>query len=234
MFETIKTIREAFDVPTWAFILISASLGSFLFAIGGWVVDRVYQKGMHPPSSPPAQIVNASPPQQLPPPKPSGNPGKRDRRGDKTVKHKPSQINQTSNAPYSQNIVAGDQAQITITNPPPNPYGAVVTWDYNGAQRSQSPGRANVTAGDELGKFEAMLQFESRSDWQSLLKSSQEQIKLTPSWPTPYLFAAEANVHLGNLTLAEQQLQAVERSVSDNPDYAQHISKVRELLRTSQ
>lgn len=172
---------------------------------------------------------------QGPPPKtspdPSSNPSDNDKRGGKTVKKKSRQINQTSNAPYSPNIVTGDQGQVTINNPPPNPYGAVVTWDYNGGKRSQSPGRIGVNVGAEFGTFQTLFQSESQGDWQSLLKSSQEQIKLTPTWPTPYLFAAEANAHLGNRTLAEQQLDAVERAVSDNPGYAEHIRKVQELLK---
>lgn len=232
MFETIKTIREALDVPSWAFILISASLGAALFALSGWMVDRVYQKGMHPP---PAQAASVSLPHESPPPpKPNDNPGEKDRHRDKTVKRGTSQvgnINQISNAPYSPNIVTGDQGKVTINNPPPNPYGAVVTWDYNGAKRSQSGGTMRVIAGDEIGTFQTLVQIESQSDWQSLLKSSREQMERTPTWPTPYLFAAEANAQLGNLSLAEQQLDAVQHAVSDNPGYAGHIMKVRQLVK---
>ena len=237
MLEIIKTIREAFEVPSWAFVLISGSLGFALFSAGGWLVDRVYQKHMHSPSAPRMQAVNTirtSLPQESPPPKPSDSPGGKDRAGSKTVKPRSSQIgniSQTSNAPYSPNIVTGDQGQVIINNPPPNPYGAVVTWDYNGAKRSQSGGNMRLVVGDEVGAFQTLLQFESQSKWQSLLESSEAQIKLSPTWPTPYLFAAEANAHLGNLQLAGQQLQAVERTVADNPGYARHIRKVRDLLK---
>ncbi|MFI5071802.1 MAG: hypothetical protein ACHP8A_13020 [Terriglobales bacterium] len=232
MFETIKTIREAFEVPSWAFILMSAFMGFLLFAFGAWIVDRVYQKNMRPPSAPLARAVSPPPlPQKVvrttSPITPKRNIGRIP-----DEKH-PGGIKQTSNSPYSPNIVTGDDARITINNPAPNPYGSVATWDYNGAKRTQGTGFAGVVVGDEVGKFQRLIQLEAQSDWQSLLDASNEQIKSSPTWPTPYLFAAEANVHLNNSALAKQQLEAVERTVFDSPDYASQIAKVRALLRGS-
>jgi hypothetical protein len=232
MLETIKTFREAFDfLPSWAFILGSGLVGFVLFSVVGLMVDRIHQKGVHPPSAPATQVSNAHLSQELSQPKPSNSPAKKI---EERIKAPIGNISQTSNAPYSPNIVTGDQGQVIINNPPPNPYGAVVTWDYNGARRSQSGGNIKVIVGDEIGAFQTLLRLESQSDWKSLLRSSEEQIKHSPTWPTPYLFAAEANAHLGNLPLAGQQLQAVERTVSNSPDYAPHIRKVRELLKASQ
>jgi len=233
MFETFKTIREAFEVPSWLFILISATFGFLLFGSIGWIIDRNYQKGMHRPMSVgTAESVVVPPLQPLTKAEPA--PTKPERSGDKPVNERPPKrdriINQTSNAPYSPNIVTGDQSPVTITNPLPNPYGATETWDYNGMRRRQSPGVMRGEVGDEAGAFETLRTLQSQGEWTALLQLSTQQIQKSPSWPTPYLFSAEAHAQLGDLDRAKQELAAVQQKVSNSPGYAGHIQRVERLI----
>jgi hypothetical protein len=237
MIEIIRTIREGLDVRPWIFVVTSGCLGFVLFATVGWLIDRAYQRSIRPPSMPLAQAATA----QLPPAlstKPQPHLAKTARHGDTPVKKEPPKgrpnINQTSNAPYSPNVVTGDQSTVTITNPPPNPYGATATWDYNGMQRLQAPGVIRGVVGNEVGAFQTLRQLQSEGNWEALLKFSNEQMAQSPSWPTPYLFAAEANAQVGSLALAKQELATVERTVSNNPGYAAHIQRVKQLILTKE
>jgi hypothetical protein len=86
---------------------------------------------------------------------------------------------------------------ITI-NPELNPNAPIVNYDFNGVRHEQIGSRFNAIAGDELGQFQKMSELEKAGSWSDLKSVAEAQIEKTPIWLTPYLFAGEACVQLGD------------------------------------
>ncbi|MFZ0271397.1 MAG: hypothetical protein WB524_20190 [Acidobacteriaceae bacterium] len=93
-------------------------------------------------------------------------------------------------------------------------------YDFNGAKRVQRPGYIGVTSGPETTVFQQMLNLQDNHQWEQLLRVSDDEIKTTPGWLTPYLFSGVANANLGNTTAAIQRLTFVRDEAAGNPDYA--------------
>lgn len=93
-------------------------------------------------------------------------------------------------------------------------------YDFNGAKREQRPGYARVTVGAETVVFQNMIKLQANQQWKALLTISEDQIRKTPDWLTPYLFSGLANANLGNTEAAIQRLTFVRDKAVGNPDYA--------------
>jgi hypothetical protein len=104
-------------------------------------------------------------------------------------------------------------------------------FDFNGARREVRPGYSGVTVGEETAVFQNMQSLQARQQWGQLLKISEDQIKKTPDWLTPYLFSGIANANLGNNAAAIQRLTFVRDEAADNPDYADADRILRLLQR---
>jgi hypothetical protein len=151
--------------------------------------------------------------------------------GRRGKKRTPGVVVQTS-GPNSPGIV-GDHNQLTI-NPDVNPNAPVVTYDFNGTKRevSYALGYAvdisNKTPQNDA--FRAMEKVQHDEQWQLLREISEQEMKKTPEWLTPYLFAAVASAQLGEIEKAIQLLDYVREKAAGRLDYAQ-AEKLRAEIR---
>jgi hypothetical protein len=102
-------------------------------------------------------------------------------------------------------------------------------YDFNGAKREQRPGVMGVTGGEEVTVFQNMLKLQSEHRWDDLLDITENQIKKTPDWLTPYLFSGIANANLGKRSAAIDRLKFVQEEAAGNPDYADAERILRQL-----
>lgn len=103
-------------------------------------------------------------------------------------------------------------------------------YDFNGARRSQSPGREAVVAGEETAVFKQFNQFYVSKDWERLEGLAENQIKKTPDWPTPYFFAGIAEIQLGEREAANNKLRVFLSGAADRLDYHPAVSIAEQLL----
>ncbi|MGA9445221.1 MAG: hypothetical protein WBV26_02175 [Candidatus Sulfotelmatobacter sp.] len=94
-------------------------------------------------------------------------------------------------------------------------------YDYNGAKRDQRPGVSSVTEGPEVAAFQHLVELGKQQHWKELVEESEDQIKKTPNWLTPYLFSGIGNLSLGNRDAAIKRLEYVKSEAAGNPDYAE-------------
>ncbi len=200
MFETIKTVREAFDVPSSAFILISGFLGFVLFAMGGWIVDRVYQKGTHPPATqaaamvptPPSIAIGETPLNQGEFPKKSATDSAKPPRGREGFRQHNNTVHQVSTGPNSPNLSIEQRTEganspivnspITV-NPEVNAYAPVTIYDFRGNKKVIADGGTNVKAyfADQEQNFKEMIELQNSKNWAGLRDFCEKQIKTTPN-----------------------------------------------------
>ncbi|HEV2304170.1 MAG TPA: hypothetical protein VGR93_01495 [Candidatus Acidoferrales bacterium] len=103
-------------------------------------------------------------------------------------------------------------------------------YDFNGARRSESPGRSEVVAGPEINIFQQLGKLNDSGDWNGLLGLAEKQIKQTPDWPTPYLFAGIASARLGQREVAIERLQTFLSGADDRMDYQNATNYAKQLL----
>lgn len=103
-------------------------------------------------------------------------------------------------------------------------------YDFNGAQRTQSPGRSMVVAGPETTVFQQMYQLNLSKNWSDLLQLSEQEIKSTPGWATPYFFSGIANTELGNRDAAVERLQKFLSGADDRIDYQNAVTYAKQQL----
>ncbi|MGA9389362.1 MAG: hypothetical protein WBV69_02850 [Candidatus Sulfotelmatobacter sp.] len=99
-------------------------------------------------------------------------------------------------------------------------HGIYSGYDFNGAKRDQRPGVISLNTGPEVTVFQHLLDLQQQKDWKGLLEASEDQIKKTPDWLTPYLFSGIANLNLGNRDAGIKRLAYVKSEEEGNPDYA--------------
>ena len=103
-------------------------------------------------------------------------------------------------------------------------------YDYNGAKRSESPGRSQVIAGPETSVFQQLGRLYAAKDWNGLLSLSDNQISATPDWPTPYLFSGIANAQLNRTAEAIERLQKFVSGADDRIDYRHAVAYAKQLI----
>ena len=97
--------------------------------------------------------------------------------------------------------------------------GGYSVYDFIGRKREQRPGFSGVIIGEEFAVFQNIRQLRDDKKWKELLDVTEEQIKKTPEWLTPYLFSGIANANLGNTSAAIERLKFVREEASGDPDY---------------
>ncbi len=123
---------------------------------------------------------------------------------------------------YQQDLVAKDQKIKELeVQAKKSARGITSTYDYNGARRETSAGRTGVTAGEEIGVFQGMLELEKNKSYSELIVLCEGQIKKTPTWLTPYLFLGVAYANQGNKDKAIANLEHVLNEAPGDPNYAQ-------------
>jgi hypothetical protein len=124
-------------------------------------------------------------------------------------------IQATTNAPDSAAV--GINTGTVTVNPPLNPYAPIHTYDFNGARRTSEPGKEMLDVGEETSVFQKIVQLQATKNWNGLRDICEEQIKKTPEWLTPYLFAGVAYMNLGEAAKATARLAYVKEKAGGNP-----------------
>lgn len=140
-------------------------------------------------------------------------------------------IEQTN--PYQSPNVVGDHNQLTI-NPDVNPNAPTVTYDFNGMKRTiDFASGLTVRLQEETPQVQAykkMAKLEDGKDWVALRDLCEQEIKKTPEWLTPALFAGKAYAVLGDTDKAIERLDYVHRKSAGREDYKVG-DQLRELIR---
>jgi hypothetical protein len=97
--------------------------------------------------------------------------------------------------------------------------GVTSIYDFSGVRREQPPGSIRATVGPETIVFQQMRNLESQKQWPELIALGEKQISKTPKWLTPYLFAAEGYIQLGQNSNALERLEYVARNAGNDPEY---------------
>jgi len=108
--------------------------------------------------------------------------------------------------------------------------GVISLYDFNGAKRVQTAGRTSLTVGPETAVFQNMADLEKKQQWADLIALAEKQISETPSWLTPYLFAAHGYIALGDKFRALERLEYVAAHAGNDPSYqiaGQWIAKLK-------
>lgn len=196
--------------------LVATSLGmsgyAFYRSLRPKIVERIVEKSVD-------RIVEKVVPQECPTVEPVKAKPDAKSRGKGSVNISPgATITATTNAPDSAAV--GINTGTVTVNPPLNPYAPIHTYDFNGARRTSEMGKQVVDAGEEINVFQNIVQLQTQKDWQRLRDVCEEQIKKTPEWLTPYLFAGVAYMNLGESTKATERLTYVKTKAGGNPAYA--------------
>jgi len=129
------------------------------------------------------------------------------------------------------NYIAGRDMTI---NPEVNPYAPVVTYDFNGAKRVSKSGGSDreVTLGEACQAFQEMESLRNAQRWKPLAKLCETEIRAAPEWLTPYLYAGEAYMNLGDRKKAIERLEYVEKRAANDPQYKDATRWLEQLRRT--
>ncbi len=125
--------------------------------------------------------------------------------------------------------IGRDNLGTAIVNPPVNPYAPVVTYDFNGTKHVQQGNRFQAIVGKELVVFNQLLALQKQQDWITLRDTCEAQIKETPEWLTPYLFAGVALSNMGKREEAIKQLEYVSEKSGGREEYKDAERILREL-----
>lgn len=99
--------------------------------------------------------------------------------------------------------------------------GITGTYDFRGNYRSTSPGSISGVMGARAEVFDRIIELHNSQNWRELSDLCEKEIKATPEWLTPYLFAGVAQVNLGNKARALELLEHVQTNAAGDPEYAE-------------
>ena len=102
-------------------------------------------------------------------------------------------------------------------------------YDYNGAKRETAGGMIKVTVGPEVETFRRMRTLEQSGDHRALVDLCEQQIKKTPDWLTPYLFAGVAYANTGARDKAAMHLRHVAENAPGDPNYEKAETLLQQL-----
>ena len=114
---------------------------------------------------------------------------------------------------------------ITI-NPDINPNRPVVTYDFNGATRTTTPGGSSVVIDDDVNLVAILDALQSQKQWDETLRLCKDAINRKPGWLTPYMAAGIAYANKGDKNSAIKMFQHVVKESGGNDEY----SEARRLL----
>lgn len=130
-------------------------------------------------------------------------------------------------------ITLGDNGPITI-NPKRNPYAehTQVTYNFHGDFRimKEGPGgKESINIGSNRHIVDQIMELYKKKDWAALLRLCESQMKESPLWPTPHLFAGIASLNLGQKDKGISHLQHVENETAGNSQWADASRILNEL-----
>jgi hypothetical protein len=141
-------------------------------------------------------------------------------------------VEQHSTAPDSPNVATfGNNSPVTITKTP-NPYAAIVWYDFNGVKHIQEGTSSEAILGEEYTVFPRFEQLHTERKWQELIELCDEQITKYSEWLTPYLFAGVGCANLNKKDKAIDRLEYVEKKAGNNKAY-EDASRIVHLLRNA-
>lgn len=106
----------------------------------------------------------------------------------------------------------------------------VVWYEFNGVKHIQEGNSSTAILGAEMTIFEKLLDLQKERDWPTLRNVCEEQIKKSPEWLTPYLFAGVAYANLGDREQAINRLEYVDKQAAGNSQYSD-AARLLEVLR---
>lgn len=112
-----------------------------------------------------------------------------------------------------------------------NPNAPKTTYTFAGDRRVISPGRTQLVAGEMEEVFHTLGQLQKARDWEGLKALSEVQMREWPDWFTPYVFAGQAYLYLGQREKARQVLELAEKRIAGNPDYQQLERPLTNMLK---
>lgn len=140
----------------------------------------------------------------------------------------PSGVKVTQKNVSGPNVIAG--GDVTI-NPEVNPYAPVVTYEFNGFKHVSRPAAGEFTAeSGESEAFRKIMSLNEARNWKALAELCETEIRTTPEWLTPYLFAGVAYANLGDLEKATERLEHFNKHANGVPDYAGSYAESTRLL----
>ena len=104
-----------------------------------------------------------------------------------------------------------------------------VTYDFNGVKHIRTGHNFRTIAGDETEIFERLCDLEREGQWAEVRDLSEEQIRKTPEWLTPYLCAGVAFANLGEEKDAIRRLEYVDKMAPGDSNYAAAGRILRQL-----
>jgi len=107
--------------------------------------------------------------------------------------------------------------------------GITLTYDYWGNRRSTRPGVMIAKMGENAAKFQEILELRDSHNWAQLLDVCEQEMKSTPEWLTPYMFAGIASANLGYREQAIELLRHVDQNAAGDPQYAEAAQLLRRI-----
>ena len=100
----------------------------------------------------------------------------------------------------------------------------MIRYSYNGMRRHRTPNGIGEIRCQQYLVFQAMESLRQAKDWENLLELCQLQMKETPDWLTPYLFAGFAYLQMpGKSQEALVMFKFVADHAGDDPAYTQAL-----------
>jgi hypothetical protein len=83
--------------------------------------------------------------------------------------------------------------------------------------------------GTKSRAFRRIVELRDSGEWSALLELCQTEMKSTPEWLTPFMFAGIANANLGHHERAVELLRHVQENAAGDPEYAEVDSLLQRL-----
>jgi hypothetical protein len=115
-----------------------------------------------------------------------------------------------------------------------DPNRAVVTYDFHGTWRSDSPGRAHINQILYAQSFMPMAKLADGGQWTQLAILAEQEKSKTPEWFTPEFFAGLAYLHLCKREKSLENLTAFQDKTQDYPAYAEGNRYLAQLISQAQ
>jgi hypothetical protein len=109
-----------------------------------------------------------------------------------------------------------------------------ITYMYDGDQRIERPGSVGSNPQNPAHQaYLKIIEAHQRKDWQSVASLSDEAIKETPEWLTPYVYRILAYGNLDKITLGDaiSSVEDLKKKADGNPDYEYLIKQCDEILK---
>jgi len=106
--------------------------------------------------------------------------------------------------------------------------GITVTYDFVGMKRETGPGIIRGSKGRQP-VYLKIKELRNQNRWDELIEVCEQEMKTTPEWLTPYLYAGVAYANIGSREKAIKLLLHVQREAAGDPQYQEVDSLLKQL-----